>query len=339
MSSEEFVNSVKDEVLNNNIYCFTPKGDVIELPRGATPIDFAYKIHSKVGETMVGAIVNDSIVTLDYELQDNDIVKINTNKSATPNREWLNMCKATQTKNKIKSFFTKNEREVYIEKGKYILEKTLKKKKIVLNDFYKDENIKKICKEIRDFKSLDDIYLNIGNEKVTPTSVINVIYKDEEKKAAPKKIKAEEKDLDTDIIVNGIDKVKVNLAHCCYPVYGDEIMGYITKTSGISVHRVNCHNLDEVNERLVDVSWSGKSNKKYLSYLMVYSVSRDNHMLDILQTLSGMNISIEEAKVLNKDEEFVYQISIYVSSLDQLNKIIISLNNNKYIDNVERAFL
>ena len=181
MSSEEFVNSVKDEVLNNNIYCFTPKGDVIELPRGATPIDFAYKIHTKVGETMVGAIVNDSIVTLDYELQNNDIVKINTNKSATPNREWLNMCKATQTKNKIKNYFTKNERDVYIEKGKYILEKTLKKRKITLSDFYKDENIKTICKEVKEFKSLDDIYLNIGNEKSAPNSIINIVFKEEVK--------------------------------------------------------------------------------------------------------------------------------------------------------------
>ena len=108
MSSEDFVNSVKNEVLNNNIYCYTPKGDIIELPRGASPIDFAYKIHTKVGETMVGAIVNDQIVPLDYELQDNDIVKINTNKSATPSREWLNIAKATTTKNKIKSYFTKN---------------------------------------------------------------------------------------------------------------------------------------------------------------------------------------------------------------------------------------
>ena len=337
MSSEDFVNSVKNEVLNNNIYCFTPKGDVIELPKGATPIDFAYKIHSKVGETMVGAIVNDSIVTLDYELQDNDIVKINTNKSATPSREWLNMCKATQTKNKIKNFFTKNERDVYIEKGKYILDKALKKRKIPLSEFYKDDNIKTICKEVKDFKSIEDIFLNIGNEKTTPNSVINIIYKEDTKPVEKKAIKIDDKALDTDIIVSGIDKVKVNLAHCCYPVYGDEIIGYITKTSGISVHRVNCRNLDEVDERLVDVAWGKNSNKKYLSYLMIYSKSRENHMIDILQTLSGMNLSIEEAKVINKDYNLVYQISIYVNGKDQLEKIILSLSNNKFIENVERG--
>ena len=115
MSSEEFVNSVKDEVLNNNIYCFTPKGDVIELPRGATPIDFAYKIHTKVGETTTGAIVNNAIVPLNYELKDNDIVRIITNKNATPSMEWINIVKATTTRNKIKNFFSKNEKEVYME--------------------------------------------------------------------------------------------------------------------------------------------------------------------------------------------------------------------------------
>ena len=118
LSSEDFVNSVKDEVLNNNIYCFTPKGDVIELPRGATPLDFAYKIHSRVGDTTVGAIVNNNIVPLNYELKVNVIVKIYTNKSSTPSKERLNMVKATQTKNKIKNFFTKNDRDIYIERGK-----------------------------------------------------------------------------------------------------------------------------------------------------------------------------------------------------------------------------
>ena len=135
MSSEEFVNSVKDEVLNNNIYCFTPKGDVIELPKGATPLDFAYKIHTKVGETTVGAIVNNNIVPLNYELKDNDIVKINTNKTSTPSKEWINMVKSTATRNKIRAFFTKNDREIYVERGKYLLEKELRKRKLVFSEY------------------------------------------------------------------------------------------------------------------------------------------------------------------------------------------------------------
>ena len=119
MSSEDFVNSVKNEVLNDNIYVFTPKGDVFELPIGSTPIDFAYRVHTRIGETMVGAIVNDNIVPLDYELQNNDIVKINTNKNSSgPSKEWLKIAKSTQTKNKIRSFFSKSDKELYIERGK-----------------------------------------------------------------------------------------------------------------------------------------------------------------------------------------------------------------------------
>ena len=163
MSNEDFVNSVKDEVLNNNIYCFTPKGDVIELPKGATPIDFAYKIHTKVGETTIGAIVNNNIVPLDYELKDNDIVKINTNKSSTPSKEWINMVKSTATRNKIKAYFTKNERDIYVERGKYNLEKELKKRKIPLADFFKEKNIKLICDTLK-LESEEDLYLNVGKK-------------------------------------------------------------------------------------------------------------------------------------------------------------------------------
>ena len=241
MSSEEFVNSVKDEVLNNNIYCFTPKGDVIELPKGATPLDFAYKIHTKVGETTVGAIVNNNIVPLNYELKDNDIVKINTNKTSTPSKEWINMVKSTATRNKIRAFFTKNDREIYVERGKYLLEKELRKRKLVFSEFLTDENIKKICDTIK-VENLEEVYLSIGNGKQAVNSVINIIDHIEEV-PAPKVVKISTKSNDADIIVNGIDKVKVNLASCCSPVYGDEIVGYITKGNGITVHRINCHNL------------------------------------------------------------------------------------------------
>ena len=212
ISSEEFVQSVKDEVLNNNIYVFTPKGDVIELPKGATPLDFAYKIHTRVGETTVGAIVNGNIVPLNYELRNNDIVKINTNKNSTPSKEWINMVKSTATKNKIKAFFTKNEREIYIERGKYSLEKELRKRKLPFSEFFTDANVIKICEVIK-AESLDDIYLSVGNGKNTPNSIINIIDKNHQEVPYPKVVKMVSKDKDADIIVSGIDKIKVNLAN------------------------------------------------------------------------------------------------------------------------------
>lgn len=335
MSSEEFVNSVKDELLNNNIYCFTPKGDVIELPVGATPLDFAYKIHTRVGETTVGAIVNNNIVPLDYELKNNDIVKINTNKSSNPSKEWINMVKTTQARNKIKSFFTKNEREVYIERGKDSIEKELRKRKLAFASFFTDENVKKICEEINCL-DLDEIYLMAGNGRVPVNAIINIIDKSDEV-ITPKNIKITSSNTDADIIVTGIDKVKVNLANCCNPVYGDEIIGYITKGNGISVHRINCHNLEMLEDRTLEVVWGSNSNKRYYTSLVVYTNTSDNHMLDLMQSISMLNISVDEIKTISRVDNILYEVGCYVTGLEQLNKAIMTLNKANYIDKVERV--
>ena len=334
MSSEDFVNSVKDEVLNNSIYCFTPKGDVIELPKGATPIDFAYKIHTKVGETTVGAIVNNNIVPLNYELKNNDIVKINTNKSSKPSKEWIQMVKSTATRNKIKSFFTKNDREIYVERGKYALEKELRKKKIPFSDFINDENVDKICQEIK-LENLEEIYLAIGNGKETVNGVINIIHKTEDV-PAPKVTKISNSSIDADIIVDGIDKVRVNLANCCCPVYGDEIVGYITKANGITVHRINCHNLDMLEDRTLDVHWNTNVNKRYLTFLLVYTNDGENRMLDLVQTISTMNVSVDGVKTVNKGDRNIYEVACYVTGLEQLDRLILVIKKHSYIDRVER---
>lgn len=336
LDSEEFVNSVKDEVLNNNIYVFTPKGDVIELPRGATPLDFAYKIHTKVGETTVGAIVNNNIVPLDYELKDNDIVKINTNKSSTPSKEWLNMVKSTATKNKIRSFFTKNERDIYIERGKYSLEKELRKRKLVFSEFFTDDNIKKICQTIK-VDNLEEIYLSVGNGKASTSGVINIIDKIQEV-PAPKVVKVSNKNIDADIIVSGIDKIKVNLANCCNPVYGDEIIGYITKGNGITVHRMNCHNLSMLEDRTLEVRWNSNVNKRYLASLLVTTNNTDNHMADLVQLITIQNVSVDGIKTLSQTDQITYEVNCYVTGIEQLEKIMLSLERLAYIQKVERVF-
>ena len=336
INSEEFVNSVKDEVLNNNIYCYTPKGDVIELPKGATPIDFAYRIHTKVGETTVGAIVNNNIVPLDYELHDNDIVKINTNKNSTPSKEWINFVKSTQVRNKIKSYFTKSDRENYIERGKYNLEKELRKRKLSISEFTSDENIKKIC-DAEKCEDLEDIYLSIGNGKLPVNSVINIIDKPAENISVPKTIKVSNKNKDADIIVSGIDKIKVNLANCCNPVYGDPIVGYITKGNGITVHLLHCHNLSMLENRTIEVKWNSNINKRYLTILLVYTNDNENHMLDLMQLISMMNVSVDGIKTVNRDSNnFVYEVNCYVTGKAQLDKLMLNINKADYVDRVER---
>lgn len=339
MSSEDFVHSVKDEVLNNNIYVFTPKGDVIELPKGATPIDFAYKVHTKVGETTVGAIVNNSIVPLNYELKNNDIVKINTNKNSTPSKEWLNIVKATQTKNKIKSYFSKNEREIYIERGKYALEKELRKRKLSFSEFFNDENTKKIMDTLK-VSNVDEIYLCVGNNKTSANTVVNIIDKYKEV-IPPKVVKMAPKtnfDSDTDLIVSGIDKVRVNLANCCNPVFGDDIIGYITRGNGISVHRSNCHNISMLDDRMVNVKWNELSNKekRYLTSLVIYTDDLDNRMADIVSKTSMMNINIDGIRTIGKEKGIIYAIDVYVRDLEQLDKLLMEYNKLTYIIKVER---
>lgn len=339
MSSEDFVHSVKDEVLNNNIYVFTPKGDVIELPKGATPIDFAYKVHTKVGETTVGAIVNNSIVPLNYELKNNDIVKINTNKNSTPSKEWLNIVKATQTKNKIKSYFSKNEREIYIERGKYALEKELRKRKLSFSEFFNDENTKKILDTLK-VSNIDEIYLCVGNNKTSANTVVNIIDKYKEV-IPPKVVKMAPKtnfDSDTDLIVSGIDKVRVNLANCCNPVFGDDIIGYITRGNGISVHRSNCHNISILDDRMVNVKWNELSNKekRYLTSLVIYTDDLDNRMADIVSKTSMMNINIDGIRTIGKEKGIIYAIDVYVRDLEQLDKLLMEYNKLTYIIKVER---
>ena len=334
MSSEDFVNSVKNEVLNDNIYVFTPKGDVFELPKGSTPIDFAYRVHTRIGETMVGAIVNDNIVPLDYELQNNDIVKINTNKNSSgPSKEWLKIARSTQTKNKIRSFFSKSDKELYIERGKDSLEKELRKRKISFNEFLKDENLKIILEEIKE-DELDDLYLSIGNNKFSPSYIISIIYKEEKEKEI--KLKPVPKNKDTDIIVEGIDKIKVNISNCCNPLPGEDIIGYITKGNGITIHRRNCPNLYKRDERIIDVSWNESINNKYLATIMVYSKTNNNALLEIMQKATVSNISIDSMKTINKVDGVLYELDIWVKNLEQLNNFMRDLNNLSYIDSVER---
>lgn len=335
MSSEDFVNSVKNEILNNNIYVFTPKGDVFELPKGSTPIDFAYRVHTRVGETTVGALVNNSMVPLNYTLKDNDIVKIITNKNSPgPSKEWINIVASTQAKNKIKAFFTKNERDRYIERGKESLEKEMRKQKLVFNEFLSDENVNIILKELK-LMDLDELYLSIGNNKYSPSYIINIITK-RDHPLVESKPKRPIITMDNNVIVEGIDKVKVNLANCCNPIPNDEIVGYITKGNGISVHRKSCHNLEYLDNRMINVKWNDNPSGKFLTTIVVYSKTSDKAMIDIMQKASSLGINVDSIKTLNKLDGITFEMDLYVTGTEQLNKFMNDVMNMKYINNVVR---
>ena len=339
----DFVKSVSEEVLKENVYVFTPKGDVIELPSGSTPIDFAYRVHSGVGDKMVGAIVNNNIVPLDYVLKDNDIIKINTNKNSIgPSREWINMAYTSSAKNKIKAFYNKIDKEGYIEKGQEILKDECRKKKIAFNEIISNENIEKILKEYK-FRNVDELYVNVGNGKITPTMIFNVINSNNENKVdiilkkATNNANIKQTVNKNDIVVEGIDDIKVNIASCCKPVPGDRVIGYITKGNGISVHRSVCPNVSELEERLIEVNWNTKISKKYSTTLLIRASESKNILLDVVSKTSNSDIIIQSINSLSQSkDEYVFEITVMVDCKESLVKFMNDINSLQKINSIER---
>ncbi len=342
VDDDDFVSSVKQDVFDETIYVFTPKGDVIELPNGATPIDFAYKVHSQVGEKMVSAIVNNNIVPLDYQLKNQDIIKVNTNpNSLGPSREWINMVKTAQAKNKIKAFFAKADKEKYYENGEELLSKELRTQKVTNQSFFADENISQVLKHYK-LTNLEELYIAIGSKKISVKEVVARDYLDSNKKEEVvfKKITNEDQVKNVsrnEIIVEGMDDLKVNIAKCCQPIFGDEIIGYITKGHGITVHRLNCPNSNNCKERTVDVRWNKQEDKKYLTNLIIYANHDQNLLLDIMAKTANFDLHVKHFNDLEKKDDYVFEIVLLVSEKTALDKFIQSLENIKEIDRVERV--
>jgi len=337
----ELEEKVSSELLNDLIYVFTPKGDVVELPKGSTPIDFAYRIHSKVGDTMVGAIVNDQIVPLSYELQDNDIVKIKTNVASTPNKDWLNIVKTTQAKNKIKSYFSKQDRTIYSERGKEILEKEIRKRKLSISEVLSDENINKITKDLK-LKDLEEIYLSIGSLRYTAGYIINLTSEDKQDIADAligKFINSnnnKSENYKSDILVAGTDDILVNLAKCCKPIKGDEIVGFITKGQGISVHRKDCVNIKGISERIIDCLWNDNGTNTYPTDIYIEVFSGKNYLVDILSKATMLNIMIDSFKTNENNNKTVYELTIKTKNKEELDKFINSLEMLEFVIKVSK---
>ena len=332
-SIDNIHNSFKEVSGEDNIYVFTPKGDVFELTKGCTPVDFAYKVHTKIGDTMVGALVNNQIVPLNYALQDGDVVKINTSKSSLgPSEDWLSFVKLTQTKNKIKSFFAKNHKDELIAFGKELLEKELRKHKISINEFYESQNIKKILSELK-LKDQEALYFEIGSNKYNPKYIISIIYDDEKEEVSQTKPILHN---ELDINVSGLSDVKVNIASCCLPIPGDKIVGYITKNNGITIHRDTCSNIIHLEDRVVDVRFNPITKNRYLTNILISLKNNQNRLGDILNKISNRNLVIDSIHTIYHDNIVNYKISLYVLNLDILEKLINDLSKVRYVKSVER---
>ena len=338
-SNIDFVDSIKKDILTNDvIYVYTPKGDVIELPEGATTVDFAYKVHSEVGDTMIGAIVNDNIVPLNYVLKNGDIIKVNTNKSSKPSKDWLNFVTTSQAKNKIKSYYSKQEKDANLNKGIELLEKEIRKQDLSISETLSNKNIEYIINELK-LTNENELYIGIGLNKFTPSNILKLLKKEEiPKKDILTKINETSYKKETnkdDILVEGIGSIKVSISNCCKPIPGDNIIGYITKGSGITVHKSNCKNIIDIDERLINVKWNENITKKYLTDIIVYTNTNDN-LLDIISLSSTNNITIDSISTINKSEYKVYNMTILVENKEKLDKYIKDLNNLSFIKKVER---
>lgn len=337
-TDEDFVNTVRKEALDNYIYVYTPKGDVKELPYGSTPIDFAYKVHSKIGDKMVGAIVNDNIVPLDYKLKDGDIVKINVNKNSKgPSKEWVNIVFTSLAKNRIKGYYTKIDKTENIKHGEELIEKELRKLKIPFSEFNDKVNI--ILDSLNE-DTIEDVYLGVGNGKYNPLSVINIINKETKSKEEIILNKMSNVNHSTniknDIIVAGIDEIKVTLANCCKPVKNDEVIGYITKGNGIVVHRTNCHNIMDVDDRIIPIEWNPNSENKYRTSVIVKIERKDNVLVNMVSKASSANVTIESINLVNNSDYQTYNLVVLVENITKLKSFINELYQMKEVVEVER---
>ena len=323
---------IHDDKMHGNIYVFTPKGDVIELPYGSTPIDFAYRVHTKVGENMVGCVVNNKIVPLNYVLEDNDVVKINTNKNSIPKLSWLKIAKLNQTKNKIKSYFNKEHKEEVIKFGEVTLNKYLKRKHILEKELLSEDNLKKILKELK-CKDIQELYLNIGNTKYTPKTIVEIIYPTNHQTLNNKQIITKN---NNDIEVSGTSDIKVSIASCCNPIPGDTIVGIITKSRGITIHNIKCLNLKDKDKR-IDVKFKENTKNTYITKIKIYTIDNISHLGDLINKISSSGINVNNTITNIIDLKYNYLITIEIKNTKELEYLLNNLKKLSYVLNVERV--
>ncbi len=333
----DFFSNIKEELKRSEIYVYTPKGDIIELPAGATPIDFAYKIHSEVGNTTTGALVNNKMVKLNYELKEGDMVELITQKGHAPSKGWLKIVKTEAAKSRIKSYFYKKEREKYIALGHEMLNNECKKRNVDINDIITDENIEKLNNSLST-KDLDDIYFGISTLKYLPSSILGRLEVHEPKKKTLTINKNNNKN-GNGIIIAGSNDILCSLATCCNPVYGEDIVGYITKGYGVKIHSKNCPNVDLNSERLIDVQWSSNLENRYTAKLKVYINDVNDILVQIVTLSTKDSIIIDSINLINRNKELFYNITCKVKNINDLHKFIDELKVISSVSKVERIFI
>ena len=334
---QEFLNTLKTELFVDEVYVFTPKGAIKVLPQGSTPIDFAYNIHAEIGNHMVGCKINSKMMPIITPLKNGDIIEIITSENSKgPSRDWLKFVKSTGAKNKIKAWFKKALREENIEKGKNLIEKEIKRLGFTHTDLFKSQYIDPMLEKYR-YKTLDDMYSAVGFGANSAVKVIAKVLQEYRKEHQEIDIEEKIQELsniqkdrklkrpNSGVVVKGIDNCLVKLSKCCNPLPGDEIVGYITRGRGVSVHRKDCANLKDLlteEDRMIDVEWYKEAKETYQVEIEVLANDRGGLLVDTLNALKETKTKLMGVNTKTTKEHIaIMDISIEIENIDELNKV------------------
>lgn len=355
----DFFHNLKIDMFADEVFVFSPKGDVINLPAGATPIDFAYSIHSAVGNSMVGASVNGRIVTFDHVLQNGDIVEVRTAKNAPgPSRDWLNIAKSGSARTKIKQWFKKERREENIARGKEMFEAELRNKGLCMDDITGEDILPQLLKKVS-YTSLDEMYAAIGYGGMAATRAVNRIKDelarqqhatdkrtvlDKVTEAAERREQMAKKAIKPvhGVLVEGLDNCLIKFSRCCTPVPGDDIIGYITRGQGVSIHRTDCENARRRAERPEDegrwlnVSWADEIHESYTTTLTVVSRERGGLVMDIATVMNALNTKVRSINARDTGDKSIVVITLETKGLDELKTVINRLQGISGVVEVNR---
>lgn len=357
--ASEFMESVKGDIFSDKVYVFTPTGEVTELPKGSGPLDFAYSVHTEIGNKTTGAKVNGKMVQLDYTLKNGDIIEVLTSpNSFGPSRDWLKMVATSKARNKIKRFFKVQDREVNIIKGHDAISKYLIEHGFTPKEFLSKTKMAEALDRFN-FQTEDDLYSAVGYGEISAQVVFNRLTEKERKEQEIERQKQEAEELMTQpvkkesdkmkvrheggIVIQGVENLLVRISRCCNPVPGDEIVGYITKGRGVSIHRADCPNVqhqEELAQRLIEVEWedTDNSNKEYDADLEIYGYNRSGLLNDVLQVISSMtkNLVSVEAKP-TKNKMAMIHVTVKIQNLAHLKTIVDKIKNIPDVYNVRRT--
>lgn len=349
---KEFLESMKMDFFTNEVFVFTPQGDVINLPQGSTPIDFAYRVHTAVGNRCVGAKVDGRIVPIDYKLKNGNIVEVLTSPNSNgPSRDWLKIVKSTQARNKIRNFFKKEEHEQNVVMGKDKLEKEVKRQGFVLTEILKESWIKEISEFLR-LNGVEDLYAAIGYGSISLSQVVPKL-KNYHKEHYKTRYEAKKQEIQEEIlnkkrppkpnqgvVIKGIDNIKVRFARCCNPLPGDDIVGYITRGRGVSVHRSDCTNIGELSQvaRFIEVEWDIKKVVSYQAEIQVKAVDRSGLLSQVNQVMSETNLVVSSVNARKTKEGYaIINLIVDIKDIKQLELIMKKIRTIKDVIDVYRV--